>query len=431
MAFQVPKEVEVSYLADSVFKGVAIQMLETDFFDQQAPYPESWTWDQSLGIPIPFLFHTESRTAVVLEENKASVGYDIIAGAFYFLSGWQERFSPERDRFGRFPYKASLQHQLECITLPVVNYYFELLRQAIEHVYKIKLTPRLASEGNLVFNLTHDIDRLTSGWKIAGLHEMREGRIDKVLRLIWQKVAGKDAWDNVEEMALEEHNAAIPATYFFLPEPNKWNGEPNADYDVTSVAVQQKMARLEKLGAEISLHGSFGCSTDPTQFVQEAKRTGRIIKGNRFHYLLFNPQKTPTLLDAVACKYDATLGFAEHFGFRHAYCLPFYLFDFENGHAHKCLEIPLNLMDVTLHHPNYLQHTPESAIVAVKPLLAEVTKFNGVLSVLWHNEHYSDYKYAGWRAVVDALQNEARKLGAAFKSSGQLAEAFSFSLTSG
>ncbi|UOQ76852.1 hypothetical protein MUN84_20530 [Hymenobacter sp. 5516J-16] len=102
----------------------------------------------------------------------------------------------------------------------------------------------------------------------------------------------------------------------------------------------------------------------------------------------WEPRITPVILDTLRYNYDSTLGFAEHYGFRNSYCLPFYPFNFASGEACRFLEIPLNVMDATLHHPRYLQLTPEEILPALTPMLQEIERFGGVCTVLWHNENF-------------------------------------------
>ena len=112
--------------------------------------------------------------------------------------------------------------------------------------------------------------------------------------------------------------------------------------------------------------------------------------------------------------YDSTLGFAEHFGFRNSYCHPFYPFNFDTGTEQPFLEIPLNLMDATLHHPNYLQLAAPEMLPALTPLFAEIQKFGGVATVLWHNENFDPANEATGPRQFHEIMQHLRQRGAAF-----------------
>ncbi len=112
--------------------------------------------------------------------------------------------------------------------------------------------------------------------------------------------------------------------------------------------------------------------------------------------------------------YDSTLGFAEHYGFRNSYCLPFRPFDFRTGQAHDFLEIPLNVMDTTLHHPRYLQLAPEEILPALLPMFREIERFGGVATVLWHNENFDPANQRNGPAQFRVLMEYLRSRNVAF-----------------
>jgi len=91
--------------------------------------------------------------------------------------------------------------------------------------------------------------------------------------------------------------------------------------------------------------------------------------------------------------YDSTLGFAEQEGFRNSYCWPFKFYDFENDRPIDFWEIPLTAMEVTLFYYRELDfdHIRES----VESLVREVQKFNGIFSLLWHNNFFEEMEFPG------------------------------------
>ena len=56
-------------------------------------------------------------------------------------------------------------------------------------------------------------------------------------------------------------------------------------------------------------------------------------------------------------------------------------------------EIPLTLMEST--HFYYRKLDLESSRSAIEKLIAEVVKFNGVFSLLWHNNSFDERQIAG------------------------------------
>ncbi|MBC6607744.1 hypothetical protein H8B13_13025 [Hymenobacter sp. BT188] len=364
------------------------------FFQQQHPFPPAPNWREWRGKSIPFFFDTNPKSELLelLPGSRAIIHADIISAAFYLLSGWQEYFSEERDQHGRFPYTVSVQRQYGFVAVSVVNYYFDVLQAAVEHVtgQKLRLRTWGANQASFATFITHDIDNCQSAWKGEGKAALRKGQLGLFGRLVGRRLQGHDAWNNLEQVQGETARWGAKSTFFFLGNPNRAaNGTPNADYDLTKPSFQKRIQNLAQNGAEIAVHGSLGTAQNAPQLQQEKQKLPIPALGNRFHYLSWEPRQTPAVVSEAGFTYDSTLGFAEHFGFRNSYCLPFYPFDFEHGEAFEFLEIPLNVMDATLHHPNYLQLAPHEILPALTPMLQEVERFGGVCTVLWHNENFA------------------------------------------
>ena len=250
---------------------------------------------------------------------------------------------------------------------------------------------------------------------------MQQGQLLKFGHQIWWHFTQPDAWDNLEAVAATTAEYGAKSTFFILPESRPGaDGTPNADYSF-SPALRRRLEILRAQGNEISLHGSIGTAADGVQLGREVEILQRNSLGLRFHYLRWEPRLTPAIVDAADWfSYDSTLGFAEHFGFRHSYCHPFYPFDFSRGTAYGFLEIPLNVMDTTLHHPNYLQLRAEEILPALRPMFAEIEKFGGVATVLWHNDHFDPANtIAGPHQFVE-IMNELRQRGTTFLTGSQI-----------
>ena len=77
-------------------------------------------------------------------------------------------------------------------------------------------------------------------------------------------------------------------------------------------------------------------------------------------------------------------------------------------------------MDATLHHPNYLQLGPEEILPALQPLFAEVEKFGGVASVLWHNDHFDPANTVTGPRQFAEIMDYLQQRGAAFLTGSQI-----------
>jgi hypothetical protein len=407
---------------------IEIAAASGNFFAENNPYPAAPTWREWLGRPIPFFFDTAPQQPLIsYVENKAFIAADIISAAFYLLSGWQEYFSNERDRHGRFPYAASMQKSYNFVTLPVVNYYFDVLKTAVEYVSGQSLHPRRWGNQQAEFAafISHDVDNLYSAWKAPAKAALQQRKLGLFGKLIWRHFTQPDAWDNLEAVAAQVAQYGGRSTFFILPNSKKLaNGTLNADYRLTP-KLQQRLGQLAQQSFELGLHGSLGTATNWNQLYSELTTLSNFISGVRFHYLSWEPRLTPTALDAISFCYDTTLGFAEHFGFRNSYCLPFQPFDFTDSFEADCVEIPLNVMDATLHHPNYLQLSPAKILPALAPVFAEIKRFGGVASVLWHNENFDPNNTQNGPQQFHEIMRYLQQQGAAFLTGREVWEEFS------
>jgi peptidoglycan/xylan/chitin deacetylase (PgdA/CDA1 family) len=220
---------------------------------------------------------------------------------------------------------------------------------------------------------------------------------------------------NLDEISHREHDLGVQSTFFMLARQKGTRRRPNADYSLRNKRLQRQLHLAVSMGAEIGVHGSWGSHVDAVQLRAEIERvqssSGTEITGSRFHFLNFATDRTPQVLQESRLAYDSTLAFAEHCGFRNGFCHPFFLYDHKADRPTDVVEIPLLLMDTTLAGKRYMALRPGDELDAViDALRAEVSHFSGVLSVLWHNNYFSDHKYAGWGecywGLVDACQRE-------------------------
>ncbi len=310
---------------------------------------------------------------------------DIVGSIFYWLSGWQETYSPERDRFGRFPYAASLQARLGCVTLPVADLLLEILRRWLEDASGIAIVrhpPRPA------LAVSHDVDHLRGGWRTAVKHQWRNRRPMAALLTTVKRLFGQAPFDNLVALAeIVRAETGLSSTFYLLGAQGKHALGPNADYELTSSYVQRRIRELEAVGCEIGLHASFGTATDATQLRAELEKLPHLTAGVRFHFLCFDPVLTPDILHRAGATHDATLGFAERAGFRHGTAHPFWLYDFTRQRTHRIICHPLHVMDVTFANPNYQPIAAAQIPAYVAELAKSANLCGGTLSLLWHNEY--------------------------------------------
>jgi len=361
-------------------------------------------WKEWLGTSIPFLFDDTDTPIFSYNPKQIIINYDIIAAGFYLLSSVQETDHRLQDHMGRFQYAASIQHKLNITQTPVVNYYFDILKKAIEERGKLELKNRVFSAYSLSVCLTHDIDNTENAWIEGGFSALKKGKLLTLLSLFYAKwVKGIDKWFNFEDILNLEKSFGVHSTFYFLPQKTTKGGPKNADYDIIHKKFQGVFKEILSNGSEIGVHGSIGTSLNADKLKDDIRKIPVPVKGVRFHFLQYQPGLTAEVIETAGLKYDTTLGFAEHIGFRNSFCYPFFSYDFSKQKASNVLEIPLAIMDATLYNKSYMGLTTQESKRQVINLFDEVQKFNGLVTILWHNTFFSPYKYNGWRAVYEHI----------------------------
>ena len=395
---------ELSYGIDEKSK-IQIKKGKVTFFDKHEEYNiRNVIWKEWNSVQIPFLFDERPDTEILTFSNgRVIINFDIIASSFFFLSSWQELSYNKGNDLCRFPFEASIQYKLKIIDKPIVNYYFEILKEAIERAYSIKLKVSLWQDKPFAAFISHDIDTCQSAWIQGSFRALLKGDIPSILKLLWLKTTGNDAWFNFDHILESERKDHIHSTFFFMSRKGKYGKFRNSDYNINNRKFRKVFDRIRENHSEVGLHGSLGTSHDLNRYEEDVRQLKFKITGNRFHFLEFDTHNTLEILEKSGIAFDSTLGFAEHYGFRNGICFPFFLYDVKNDKQSKILEIPLVLMDGTLQNTKYMNLGNDQIETRLNELVKEVKKFNGLITILWHNTHYSEYKYKGWGRIMEKI----------------------------
>ena len=97
------------------------------------------------------------------------------------------------------------------------------------------------------------------------------------------------------------------------------------------------------------------------------------------HWLYFDSKAAMTL-EKAGFSYDSTVGYNETIGYRAGTTQVF-----KNPNVNRLLELPLHIMDTALFYPSYMNLSNNAARAAILPLIENVTRFGGVLTINWHD----------------------------------------------
>jgi hypothetical protein len=328
----------------------------------------------------PRAFNDYSFSATGYIETKKKEP-DYFATAFYLLNSLQEYDATNLDSLERFKYSASCQARLSNVTDNVVQSCFaEIARQ-------LGVPPK---ETPTQFFLSHDIDTVYEAILQDGFYALKKGRIDIFFQLLFRAAMGRPDWLNMDLIMDIESEYDCRSTFFWIVNKGKaGNKLANADYAFKSKNIQRIVNQVDRRGFENGLHKSISADS----FSNELSQFSNTPIANRYHYLKFNIPSGYDTLEASGLKLDASLGFAETPGFRNNYGLPFNPFNLKDQRPYAFVEVPLNVMDTS-----FFRYKRSSVTEAEKEIFSffEKNKTNCVLSVLWHNNFFSNYKYCGY-----------------------------------
>ena len=277
---------------------------------------------------------------------------------------------------GRFPYYLS---KYRDILNPIVSKFL------VENGFKF----HFPDDHKFAVCLTHDVDNL-----IYPLNSRIEDFIShkSILKFL------KNPYQNLKEtMKLEEKYNAT-SSFYFLADSSRYDLE----------GIKDELNYIVDNGWEVGLHGVYNSYIDINAIKQEKERLKEILKreviGYRSHYLQFKIPDTWTFLSEAGFRYDTTLGFAEVAGFRNGMCHLFKPFNLNSDKEINIFEIPLTIMDNTLFE--YMSLDSEYAWKMIKTLVDTVEKFNGVITIVWHNKNMTGLRLILYEKILKYCGNK-------------------------
>jgi peptidoglycan/xylan/chitin deacetylase (PgdA/CDA1 family) len=199
----------------------------------------------------------------------------------------------------------------------------------------------------------------------------------------------------------------VKSTFFWLVEQGKTESSytgitmRNSDYDFFSKKLSDKRKAIISRNFENGLHRSISRKTIKQQAEIETPK----FQANRNHYLLFRIPEHLNEVEEAGLRLDASLGFAEMAGFRNSYGLPIQLFNMNENRPYNFLEVSLNVMDTTfrIYHKMNITEAKKRIVSFL-----DRNRVNTILSILWHNNHFSDIKFKDWlhlyKTILDYLK---------------------------
>jgi len=371
------------------------------------------------------LFNSPGNEVVIHERTKSAAAVSVASEDHMVVRLGFDLFQEVR-------YLLTQGQPAEFASIPTLDLHISLLRELIVscEVPLVEILP-MPTGYRFIVCLTHDVDHPRVRYHmcdhtmfgflyralIGSVIDFCRGR--RSLRQVvtnWKAAfslplvfAGlaKDFWNQLDRyLALEK---GLASTFFVIPT----KGDAGVDsegrtkrkrasrYALTDIADDLK--KLLSANREISVHGidawrdsAKGC--DEREHIQEI--TGAAETGIRMHWLYFDSQ-APSTLEKAGFSYNSTVGYNEAIGYRAGTAQVF-----KHPNVDRLLELPLHIMDTALFYPSYMNLSDDEARAAMLPLIENVTRFGGVLTINWHDRSLGPERL--WADVYVTLLRDLR-----------------------
>ena len=318
------------------------------------------------------------------------------------LSRFEELLNPVRDKHNRFPARESLAYKHSFLERPIVDEYVEILWACLK-----KLWPNLERkkhEPEMFVSCDVDIPFDPSARSIyqlvrtcfADLVKRRSpATAIRRLRCYICNKKGDFRFDpnytfDFYMDACEQ--AGLKAAFYFIPT----SAEPgNGCYELNDPAIRDLLKKIDQRGHEIGVHGSYQTYQDGEKLIKQKQvldealvglNIKQKVRGNRQHYLRWDSEVTPDLLDAAGFQYDSTGGYADHAGFRFGTCHEFSMWSWAKKKKLNLKQRPLVVMECSVIDAQYMGlGNGRDARAFMDFLKFTCVLQRGSFTLLWHN----------------------------------------------
>ncbi len=391
-----------------------------EFFEQRELYPlDKVNFRKYRQEAIPFLFSLSGELYTFFEDF-CVIRKDIIASGFYFLSCWHEYVASRQGQgTGRVDFRESLQYRWDFTELPVVDVYCRILYRTLkllmpEFVRDIHWSEKKAFS----MSLSHDVDywhywtqeqiRKSYQYNLTTFYKRPLVAFYKMLGHLQHIGFLNNPWRKIRKILTKEDGLQVQSTWFLMASTDYPDQRQNY---ISNVKYSEQILDLLSQ-RDIGLHGSPEAAFDLAVLKKELQALqymGFSPAGFRTHYLHFDYQKSFSVLEQAGVKYDSTLGYWEHIGYRAGISFPFYPYNIEENRTFRVLEIPLIVMDTTMYSRKAMNLNPLSAYGRLRGLMKRAANYQSHISLLWHNTTYDFIEYPFWGLLYWRMIRKAKK----------------------
>ncbi len=330
----------------------------------------------------PFLPPDDARR----RRQGGALAYDALGLIFFLLSRLEERGAPALDRYGRFPYAASLAARRYGAAPPLADQAAHDLAAALLE----QDDPPAASRYELL--LTHDVDML------KGYHRPWEPlrnaagdvvkRFDpmRAIRRLGDSYLSGEPWGTARDIMGASEKYGVPSRFYFMgPSENSMD----SPYVLRLPRLLRQLSdEMASRGHIVGYHPCFATANDAGEWRRQREGLetvlGRPVREGRQHVLRYSADVTPDIWSDAGMTLDLTLGWPEVTGFRSGTCRRHASYSLRRRQTLPLEQISTSIMDFGLFGGKYRSLTVDAALADCRGVIDACRKFGGSLVVLFH-----------------------------------------------
>lgn len=331
------------------------------------------------------LFKGIEECSVKKDERQIPLPWDIIASAFYLLTGYEDYVISERDEHGRLLHDSCIASRFGFEERPLVDEYRYFLSALLG-------LPQVEGIGP-GFILTVDVDHLTIFRNKKQILRSIAADVLKrknpllALRRIYYEMGNKEEQDiaGIFALATFGREYSIPTMFNFMAaEP----GFLDSGYDINAPDAKDIVSMLRDMGCTIGFHPGYGAGENRDAWMRELNRlrnaVGEPIVGGRQHYLRSSYPSTWRLYADSGLALGSNMAFSESAGFRAGTAGVFQTWDILQRKELNHAEQPLVFMDDTY------RHRIDEGWPVFERLYRRSQKYGHRMTTLFHNTSLID-----------------------------------------
>jgi hypothetical protein len=361
----------------------------------------------------PVLFGTNTVEAT---QRHIRLGADIVAGAFFMLTRWEESVQPKlTDQHGRALAETSTAYRHGFLHRPIVNEYAELLWNCL---VALGITqPRRTLQYKVV--PTHDVDNLLfwsnlpkTAW-VSLRRLLGSDRYNPYLQRgsrppLADPSRATDPYNTYHTLMGWAEAAGTTAHFFF--KATRHSTRYDKAYALDDGFARNLIGEITRRGHVVGFHPGYATHLDPKLWREEYQRLQDVcpqpIRCGRQHFLRFDAPQTWELWEDFNMVWDSSCCYPYHAGFRAGICHSFPVFNVFTRQKIQLRERPLiametgfflnreELVDADNLSPEYF-HRQWTA------LRDTVRRYHGEFVFNWHN---SSIVTPRWQPYVPTLR---------------------------